>query len=156
VANANVIQLYEIETGKELHKLEGPSTGLVGLLFSPDGQTLATRCGDGAIILWETATGKENHQLKVPPQPDVRQLEVAVALRGGQDAPGMAFAPDGKTLAAATNEFKEKAVTSSVNMWNVATGQETGQIKGPEGIGVSAVAFAPDGKILAYAAANAI
>src|SRR5207253_5700294 len=53
-------------------------------------------------------------------------------------------------------EFKEQAITSAVKFWDVATGKEIQQIKGPAGIGVSAVAFAPGGKVLAYAAANVL
>jgi WD40 repeat protein/beta-lactamase regulating signal transducer with metallopeptidase domain len=154
-ANANVIQLYEVETGKELQKIE-VSTGLAGLLFSPDGRTLAARGGDGSLILWAVATGKEMHRIKGQTQPDNRQPG-AVALRGRGEAPGMAFTPDGKALAVAMTEFKEqKSITSSLKIWDVASGKETGEIKGTEGVPMSAVAFAPDGKVLAYGAVNSI
>jgi WD40 repeat protein len=68
----------------------------------------------------------------------------------------MAFAPDGQTLAVATTEFKEQTIAASVKIWDVATGEETRQIKVPDGIGLSAVAFAPSGNLLAYGAANAL
>jgi WD40 repeat protein len=152
-ASANVIQFYEVETGKELQKIEVP-TGLAGLLFSPDGRTLAARGGDGGLILWEAATGKEMHRIKGQPQPDNRRFVVATS-RGGGEAPGMAFTPDGKALAVAMTEFKEqKSITSSLKIWDVASGKETGEIKGPEGVPMSAVAFAPDGKVLAFGAVN--
>ncbi len=153
VTNANVIQLYEVETGKELRKIEGPPTGLATMLFAPDGRTLAARGGDGALIIWETDTGKQRHQIKAPPRPEIRQVAVD-ALRVGGDTLGMAFTPDGKTLAAVTVEYKEQAVLNSVKFWDVATGKEAGEIKVPEGVSVPALAFAPGGKVLAYAAFN--
>ena len=150
-ANANVIQLYEVETGKELRKIDGPAIGLAGLLFSPDGQTLAARSADGGLILWETSTGKEMQQIKAPQQPGNRRT-VAFVLRGGGDAPGMAFAPDGKTVAAVMTEYKEQSFTAAVKIWDVASGKEAHEIKVPDGVGISGVAFAPGGNILAYCA----
>jgi WD40 repeat protein len=159
VATANAIQLYDVETGNDLRKIDGPRTGLAALLFSPDGRTLAGRGRDGALLLWDAANGEEIQRLTAS-QPDDRDavaLKLQVAgLRGGADASGMAFAPDGKTLAVATTEFKQQTVSGSVKIWDVATGKETGQIKGPEGLGASCVAFTPDGKVLAYGAANVI
>ncbi len=155
-ANANTIQLYEVERGKELQKIEAPRTGLVGLLFSPDGQTLAARGGDGALTLWETATGKVIQQIKAPSQPNDRAVVLKLTLAAGGSAPGMAFTPDSKSLAVAATEVKEQTVTTSVKFWDVATGKETGQVKGPDGSPVSAVALAPGGKILAYGANNVL
>jgi WD40 repeat protein/beta-lactamase regulating signal transducer with metallopeptidase domain len=156
VGSANVVLLYEVETGKELRKIGPAPVGVVGLLFSPDGRALAARGGDGGVLVWETATGKEVRQIKAPPQPENRRPGAVAIVRGGNDAPGMAFAPDGQTLAVATREFQEQTLTSSVKLWDVTTGKETGQIKGPAGVGVSAVAFAPGGTMLGYAAGNIV
>jgi WD40 repeat protein/beta-lactamase regulating signal transducer with metallopeptidase domain len=158
VAGGNVVQLYEVETGKELVKIQGPPTGLAGLLFSPDGRTLAGRGGDGAVHLWEAANGKETHRINRGSQPDNLQVLVARLRGSGGDSPGIAFSPDGKALAVATTEVKEqKNVTSWVGIWDAAAGKETGKIEVPEGLGpVSAVAFASGGKALAYGTANVI
>lgn len=154
VTRGSAAHLYDVETGKELRKIDGPPTGLIGLLFSPDGQTLAARGGDGAVIVWEAATGKEVHHIKGPAQPDNRTRQLLLARRRGGDTPGMAYAPDGKTLAFTVAEFKEQTVASSVRIYDLGTGNEKTHIKGPEGMGLSAVAFSPKEKILAYGAAN--
>jgi WD40 repeat protein len=153
IANGNVIQLYEVETGKELRKIEGLAVGLASLLFSPDGRTLAARGADGSLILLEADTGKQIQHIKAPQQPGTRQVVVDF-VRGGDETSGMAFTPDGKALAVVTTEFKEQAATHSVKFWDVATGKEVGEIKVPEGVSVSALAYAPGGKVLAYAAPN--
>jgi WD40 repeat protein/beta-lactamase regulating signal transducer with metallopeptidase domain len=148
--NGNVIQLWDVATGKELRQIEGPSTGLAGLLFSPDGRMLAARSTDHTFYLWAADAGKEIHQIKPPPRKTGN--EIVLTFGGdGTDAPGMAFSPDGKTLAAATTKFDQQgAATNAITFWDVASGKENQQIKVPEDVSVSAVAFAPSGKILAF------
>jgi WD40 repeat protein/beta-lactamase regulating signal transducer with metallopeptidase domain len=149
-ANGQVIQLWDVGTGKAIRQIEGPSTGLSGLLFSPDGKRLAARSPDNTFYLWAADTGKEIHQIKPPPRKATN--EIVLTFGGdGNDAPGMAFSPDGKTLAAATTRFDQQGGNSSaITFWDVASGKETQQIKVPQGVDVSAVAFAPDGKVLAF------
>jgi WD40 repeat protein/beta-lactamase regulating signal transducer with metallopeptidase domain len=152
VAGGNVIQLYEVATGDELRKIDGPPTGLVGLLFSPDGKTLAGRAPDGGVILWDAETGKERHRIKAPGRPNDPKTQAIVLRGGGGDTPGMAFTPDSAALAVATAEFKEQSVTGRVVLWDVASGEQGREVKAVEGMAVSAVAFAPGGKALAYCA----
>src|SRR5262249_19827252 len=68
-AGGNVIRLWEVETGKELRRIESLPNGAAGLLFSPDSKTLAARGPGGVLYLWEADTGKPIHQIKPPPRP---------------------------------------------------------------------------------------
>jgi WD40 repeat protein len=150
VAGTNVVQLYEVATGKELSKIHAPATGLAGLLFSPDAKTLAGRGTDGGLTLWDAGTGKERHELKVPSRPENNKTVTVALLRAGNDAPGMAFTPDGTGFVAATSEVKEQAVTGRVTLWDVTTGKEQRDVKTVENAAVSGVAVAPGGKVVAY------
>jgi WD40 repeat protein/beta-lactamase regulating signal transducer with metallopeptidase domain len=154
VSRSAVIQLYNVETGDELRQIQGQGNGFIGLLFSPDGKTLAGRTGDGTLHLWATDTGKEIRQLAPPPRP--RNDGVVLILGGGGDAnaPGMTFTPDSKILAAATTEYVKDAEIQSVVFWDVATGKETQRIKA--GGNVGAVAVAPDGQVVAYGIGNTL
>ena len=107
-AGGNVIQLWEVETGKELRQIEGPAGGLAGLLFSPDGRTLAGRAGGRHPL----PVG-DRHRQGDPPDQARAAAEQATAscwpsAAAAADAPGMAFTPDGKTLAAAATDYKKE------------------------------------------------
>jgi WD40 repeat protein len=156
-SSRNVIQLWEVETGRDLRRLEAPADGVVGLLLSPDGKTLAARGGSGSFVLWATDTGKEISRIKPPPRQGGNGI--VLILGGGgdeEDAPGMAFSPDSKVLAAAATDRDKEVVTNSVKFHDVASGKEVRKIKAPEGVAVSGLAFAADGKILAFGGGNLV
>ncbi len=155
-SNASAVQLFDVESGKSLRRIDSIPAALTGLLFSPDGSTLAARGGDGEAIVWNTATGAVVQRIQAPPRPDNRRLQVDVAVRAGGEAPGMAFAPDGKSLAVATTQFKEQAIHNSVKIWDVGSGKELAHIKGPDGSTVSAVAYSPAGDVVAYGAQSQV
>jgi sugar lactone lactonase YvrE len=95
--------------------------------LSPDGATLAAVVnlpfgGSGTILLWDTRQGKE-----------LRRLE-----RHEHFARGLAFAPDGKTLAVAG---------ANLTLLDVAKGTETWAID--HSPFDTALAFSPDGRLIA-------
>ena len=59
---------------------------------------------------------------------------------------GLAFAPDGKTLASAESD-------GTIRLWNVRTRKVALELRGHEGI-VSKVGFSPDSKLLASCGAD--
>jgi RNA polymerase sigma factor (sigma-70 family) len=89
------VQLWDVGTGKELRRIPvvrfpAGNGGRRSLAFSPDGAMLAGGgWGDGRLRLWDVATGKEQ---KVLP-------------KNGQNIESVAFAPDGKTVAAASDKI---------------------------------------------------
>src|SRR5262249_43063539 len=71
-------------------------------------------------------------------------------------APGMAFTPDGKTLAFAAKDYQKDEPVRSLKFLDVASGKETRKIEVPKGAGVSSVAITQDGRLLAYGAGKTV
>jgi WD40 repeat protein len=95
------------------------------MAYSPDGRTLAI-AGKGeaatTIRLLNTGDGKETKQWTDP----THRLILAVA-----------FAPDGKTLASASDRW--------LRLWDVGTAEQRAVYKGHQGP-ITSIAFGPDGK----------
>lgn len=151
VSGGTAVQLYDIETGSELSKVQG-TAALVGLTFSPDGKTLAGRGADSGVTLWDVDSAKQLHAIKPPPRPMDNRGQAVVIRAGGNDPPGVTFTPDSKAVIVVTTEVKDQAVSSAVKFWSVDTGAEVRELKGPLGGTVSAVAVSPNGKTLVYVA----
>jgi WD40 repeat protein len=95
----------------------------MGAAFSPDSRILATASFD-VIRLWDVATGRS----------------VGTCAGHKQSVGSVAFAPDGKTLASASDD-------STLKLWNVATQQELLTIRRLGGT-VRDLLFSPDGRWL--------
>ena len=117
------IKLWDMATGKELITLRAYAPYNNSLGFSPEGKTLVSANGRGAVLLWDVATGKEVATLKGHP---------------GGEVMAVAVSPDGKRVAS--------AAWLTIKLWDVATGKELDTLKGFK---VKSVAFSPDGKTLA-------
>jgi WD40 repeat protein len=81
----NVMEFWDVATGKKLRAVVGPDSWCSVVAFSPDGKLFATASGhhDGVISLWRTATGQRIQQF--------------VGHRQGVEC--LAFSPDGRMLA---------------------------------------------------------
>ncbi|MGA5895425.1 helix-turn-helix domain-containing protein [Streptomyces venetus] len=141
------------------------------IALSQDGHTLATQSGDGKVRIWSlpggrlrrTLTGHDISTLEAF-SPDGRVLAVVTEGKAGEATlldsvtgrklstfavpdgavRGMAFSPDGRTVAAAS--------VTAVRVWDVATGHTRHSFTGlpdPE-----ALVFGPDGRTLAAAGFN--
>jgi serine/threonine protein kinase len=96
--------------------------------FSPDSTKLATACADGFARIYQVPEGK---------------LLATTATRE-KNIWRVRFSPDGELLATASGD----ATSTSVKVWNVATGAETLSLVGHTAR-VRAVDFSPDGKLIA-------
>jgi WD40 repeat protein len=119
-------------TGQDTLTLKGHTGHVLGLVFSPNGQRIATASyDDGTVRVWDAATGREMLTLRVP-------------VIGGFY--GVAFSPDGAQLAAAGQD-------GVVRVWDAVTGRITLNLKGHAGA-VYSVAFSPDGSRIASGGAD--
>jgi RNA polymerase sigma factor (sigma-70 family) len=182
------VSLWEAATGRRLRVLEGHRRGLHALAFSPDGRRLASGGREQIVRVWDVAGGKEERALTCGPgrDPDKRVEALAFSRDGrllaacdghrgvvrlweadtGREVRelaqrgtvALAFAPDGKTLAAGGWE-------GPLVLWDVATGRRLRRIWPPSGVAtgrrprfilpvsepaiVDTIAFSPDGRLLA-------
>jgi RNA polymerase sigma factor (sigma-70 family) len=105
------VHLYDVAAGRERPPLRGIDPPAQCLAFSPDGAVLAAGTGQGeargdptavsAILLWDVATGAERRRVTAHQQ----------------WCSGLAFAPDGKSLASCGGE-------TVVRLWDPASGRE--------------------------------
>ncbi|MEH1902744.1 MAG: caspase family protein, partial [Nostoc sp.] len=119
-----------IHNMQEQNRLEGHSSGVNSVAFSPDGKTIASASSDNTVKLWNAATGKE-----------------ITTLKGHSSAVySVAFSPDGKTIASASYD-------NTVKLWDAAIGKEIITLNGHSNE-VNSVAFSPDGKTIASASSD--
>ena len=109
--------------------LEGHTRGVNSVVFSPDGQTLASGSSDDTIRLWDVATGAALHTLR-------GQTESVYTI-----VYSVAFSPDGQTLASGSSD-------DTIRLWDVATGAALHTLSGHTR-DVTSVVFSPDGQTLA-------
>lgn len=122
------VRLWDTATGKEVRRLTGHTRHVLSLVVATDGKTLVSGDEGRIIRLWDTATGKEMRQIGRD-QPFIYECQP------------LAFSPDGKLLAAATEH--------AVGVWEAATGKERLLLR--HSAKISSIAFAPTGAVLASA-----
>ncbi len=156
-----VVRLYDAKAGKLLHTFEGRYSALA---FSPDGKTLVGASDLGNLALWDVAAGKARPGPRWQPRKRERPADGAIRPQGGRDlgtlidadassspAAGVAFSPDGKTLAVMSGYHRvrwqafDSPDAGLIRFYDAATGKELFQLAGQEPL----LAFSPDGKTLA-------
>lgn len=126
------VKLWDAQTGEELKTLKGhverpPVTRVV---FSPDGERLASGSWDNQVIIWDVAEGKPIHKL-------------GPGYGGEEYNPynAVVFSPDGKQLAACTG-------TNNIWLWDSESGKQLHKWQAHDKT-VYGLAFSPDGRRLA-------
>jgi eukaryotic-like serine/threonine-protein kinase len=161
---------------------EFPLSGAcAGLVFSEDGQTLATGTGgSNGITVWQIPEGKALATYPANPLDDwvttrfaaTRDLRMATYGRGREQQVRAIDLRDGKEVWMATASEQQNRVTalafspdgktlasaagyaeSDIRLWDIASGKEIGRLEG-HGSYVSSLVFWPDGKKLASSSAD--
>ena len=137
-SGGTTIRLWDMDTGKHLHTLTAHEKSVNNMsadedwfnnmVFSPDGQTLASTGGiwnDRTIRLWDVNTGKHLHTL----------------IRHTYGVNSMSFSPDGQTLASGSKD-------ETIRLWDTDTGEQLRTFKAHKN-SVNSVSFSRDGQTLA-------
>jgi WD40 repeat protein len=119
--SSDTIVLRDTTTGKQTGKLDESANSIA---FSKDGSRLVAGDGDGNVIVWNVAAKKKAEELK-----------------DSGSVYGVAFSPDGRSVAAAGD------YGSDVIVWNTVTNQRIALPDDKQR--VYSVAFSPKGDILA-------
>jgi RNA polymerase sigma factor (sigma-70 family) len=150
------VRLWDVATGKEVHRFGGPVDEADSALewpqpvFSPDGKVVARLALDGTAHLHNTADGKERLSLG-------RAQEEAIS--------AVVFSPDGRTLAASLGDGRvrlyDPRTGKALHTFAPGVGRHRvpGEATHMEHDGTEAkpdgsppLAFSPDGKVLAAVA----
>src|SRR5262249_27574124 len=120
-------------SGKLLRRCRGHTDFIWDVVFSPDGQQLASISSDKTLRLWDVKTGTVRHVCHHESSPS-----------------SVAFTPDGATVltAGAGAKFQHE-----IRAWEVSTGADKGTWGNP-GDQVERLAFSPRGRYLAYGCNN--
>ena len=133
----NLLRLCDMFTGEEKFVLSSHQKDIFAIAFSPDSKFVATTSSeDNTIPVWDTDTGEIMNILDL----DSTLRNDIVDWRIDSGWCGLAFSPDGKTLAIGGGEI--------ILLWDIDTAQTKMKITKPTHR-VFDLAFSPDGKTLA-------
>jgi WD40 repeat protein len=163
--------IYEVETGKKWKELKGAAAS--NLRFSADSKFLASG-NVTELVLWDCAEGNalatwkgdnrwsfkmdfsvDSSLLAARDDKSLRVWETAkqrlvLTIPLPYEMDSLAFSPNGKCLAVAGTEPKEKEPRGhEIKVWEVPSGKLLMTLQGPEYCIVKSLAFSPDGEYLA-------
>ena len=129
---------------REINMLEGHSSWIYGVDFSPDGTVVASASNDGTIRVWDVQTGEEIHPNKF--------------LGHGGPVKDVQFSPDGTRILSASDD-------KTIRTWNLETGEQEKVFEGHYGQvnsarfnanGTQIVSASGDGSVIVWDAINGI
>lgn len=127
----DTVRIWDVQTGKELRKIDAHKAMVGHVRFSPDGKFLASRGGlDGTLRLWDPVTGTSLQKFVGLSNINPWRFNHDLALD---------ISPDSRTIAATAR--------NAIVLFDVSSGAELRRI--PAHVYGIAVAYSPDGKQLA-------
>ncbi len=143
-----VIQVWETKTGSLLRALPVGTGTIYALSYSRDGQLLAS--GDGYRPVEEPSHMRGHGVIRIL---DASTGQVLHTLRSHtQNVMGVAFSPDGRTLASVSGSSLTVPQMASkpgeLFLWNTATGELTKKLAGHAGP-LTGVSYHPSGNLIA-------
>ena len=164
-ATDGTARIFDVGSGKELHKLIGHENEVRSAAFSPDGKNIVTASGDGTVRIWETESGKELKKVTVnekkiirdvfvrppvasffSPQVDKQPEAEEKIIERIETVNAAVFSPDGKTILTADSG------NYTARIWDAESGEELQKFV-CDSIVFGAV-FSPDGKKAAISCSN--
>ena len=166
-------RVWDPLSGQQLLVLAGPTSTVISVAGSPDGERIATGAYDGSLRIWDAAPGRELLTIQehndivwdVEYSPDGKRI-VSVSMggtakfwdadsgqllmtlvKGSNPTDGLtslAFSPDGEQIA--TGGFD-----GTITLWDSRSGNKMGTLSGHNSL-VFDLAFSPDGARLASTA----
>lgn len=133
------VRLWDLDNGEVLQHMKADQPNDLaahdahGVAFSPNGEQALSGGWDGAVRLWDLETGQE----------------VRVLLPNAKRVTSVAFAPDGRRVAAGSGsgKFKKNRDDNFVQVWDLATGEEMHRLKTDQET-ATCLAFSADGQRL--------
>ncbi|MCL5036438.1 MAG: WD40 repeat domain-containing protein, partial [Chloroflexi bacterium] len=119
------IFICRAQDGKEINHMEGHSSWITALVFSPDGKNLYSSSADQTVRGWSTDTGKQFLMLPA----------------GERKVTSIALSPDGKLLAASSED-------RTIRLWKLPSGTPVVSTVLFDN-DTTDLSFSPDGKLLA-------
>lgn len=113
--------------------LNGHTSSVLAIGYSPDGKLLASAGADKTIRLWNPTTG-----------------EATAVLEGHHYiAKSIAFTPDGRTLMSGAGQFVDGKFAGEIKIWEMPSGRIKRTISMKPNNDVNAIACFPNGKLIA-------
>ncbi|RCR67286.1 caspase family protein [Larkinella punicea] len=145
------VRLWEVETGREIHRFEGHTDDVTTVAFSSDGRYIISggSLEDKSIILWDITTGREIRRFRDDKGFTNRERSRLYKKMGKYPGNGrmsyvssLAFSRDGDYILSGSWD-------NTLRLWKTSTGKLVRKFKGHTGEGgsyVKSVDISPDGQ----------